>query len=173
MFLNYFKNAIRIIFSQRFYSFINIIGLSIGITACILVMLYVKQDLSYDRYNKNAENIYRIEFSITQGGVVNHMAQSQALLGPTLKNEYPEIKKLSRIYFSDRGLVKAGDKNNYEDRISYADSAFFEIFSYQAVAGDETQFLKKPNSIIITESTAKKYYGKENPLGKIFSAISF
>ena len=81
MFLNYFKNAIRIIFSQRFYSFINIIGLSIGITACILVMLYVKQDLSYDRYNKNAENIYRIEFSITQGGVVNHMAQSQALLG--------------------------------------------------------------------------------------------
>jgi putative ABC transport system permease protein len=95
------------------------------------------------------------------------MAQSQALLGPTLKNEYPEIKKLSRIYFSERSLVKAGDKNNYEGRISYADSAFFEIFSYEVVAGDITQFLKKPNSIIITESTARKYFGKENPLGKI------
>jgi putative ABC transport system permease protein len=167
MFINYFKNAIRIIFSQRFYSFINIIGLSIGITACILVILFVKHDLSYDGYNKNAENIYRIEFSFPQEGVVNHMAQSPALLGPTLKNEYPEIKKLSRIYFSERSLVKAGDKSNYENRISFADSAFFEIFSYQVIAGDVTQFLKKPNSIIITESTAKKYFGKENPLGKI------
>ena len=167
MFIIYFKNAVRILTSQRFYSFINIVGLSIGITACILVLLYVKHDLSYDKYHKNAENIYRIEFSITQEGVTNHLAQSQALLGPTLKNEYPEIKKLSRIYFSKRSLVKTGDKNNYEDRIVYADSAFFEIFSYQAVAGDITQFLKKPNSIILTESTAKKYFGKENPLGKI------
>jgi putative ABC transport system permease protein len=112
-------------------------------------------------------NIYRIEFSITREGNTNHLAQSQALLGPTLKNEYPEIKKISRIYFSERSLVKAGDKNNFEDRIVYADSAFFEIFSYQSVAGDITQFLKKPNSIILTESTAKKYFGNENPLGKI------
>ena len=167
MFIYYFRNAARILISQKFYSFINIIGLSIGITACIIVMLYVQHDLSYDRYNKNAENIYRIEFSFPQEGVINHMAQSQALLGPTLKNENPEIKKLSRIFFSERSLVKAGDKNYYEDRISYADSAFFEIFSFQAVAGDITQFLKKPNSIIITASTSKKYFGKENPLGKI------
>jgi putative ABC transport system permease protein len=167
MFINYFKNVARILISQRFYSIINIAGLSIGITACILVMLYVKNDLSYDKYNKNAMNIYRIEFSITREGNTNHLAQSQALLGPTLKNEYPEIKKISRIYFSERSLVKAGDKNNFEDRIVYADSAFFEIFSYQSVAGDITQFLKKPNSIILTESTAKKYFGNENPLGKI------
>jgi putative ABC transport system permease protein len=167
MFINYLKNAVRIIVSQRFYSIINIIGLSIGITACILVSLYVKHDLSFDRYHKNAENIYRIEFSFPQEGVINHNAQSQAMLGPTLKSEYPDIKKLSRICFSEPSLVKAGDKNNYEDRISYADSAFFEIFSYQPIEGDITQFLKKPNSIIITESTAKKYFGGENPLGKV------
>jgi putative ABC transport system permease protein len=167
MFINYLKNAVRIIISQRFYSIINIIGLSIGITACILVSLYVKYDLSFDRYHKNAENIYRIEFSFPREGVIEHMAQSQAMLGPTLINEYPEIKKLSRICFAERSLVKAGDKNNYEDRITYADSAFFEIFTYQAIAGDVTQFLKKPNSIIITESIAKKYFGKENPLGKV------
>jgi putative ABC transport system permease protein len=166
MLIYYLKSAIRILISQRFYSFINIAGLSIGITACILVMLYVKHDLSYDKYHKNAEQIYRIEFSITQDGVTTHLAQSQALLGPTLKNEYPDIKKLTRIYFSNRSLVKTGDNNNYEDRIVYADSAFFEIFSYQSVAGDITEFLKKPNSIILTESTAKKYFGKENPLGK-------
>jgi putative ABC transport system permease protein len=166
MFISYFKNAVRILTSQRFYSFINILGLSIGITACILVTLYVKHDLSYDRYHRNADNIYRIEFSITREGITNHLVQSQALLGPTLKNEYPEIKKLSRIYFSNRSLVKAGDKNNFEDRIVYADSAFFEIFSYQAIAGDETRFLKRPNSIILTESTAKRYFGKDDPLGK-------
>ncbi len=166
MFISYFKNAVRILISQRFYSLINIVGLSIGITACILVTLYVKHDLSYDKYHKNAENIYRIEFSITQEGITNHLAQSQALLGPTLKNEYPEIKKLSRIYFSNRSLVKTGDNNNYEDRIVYADSAFFEIFSYQAVAGDITQFLKKPNSIILTESTAKKILWKRKSAGE-------
>jgi putative ABC transport system permease protein len=167
MFINYFKNAVRILTSQRFYSIINIAGLSIGISACILVTLYIKNDLSYDKYHKNAENIYRIEFNYTLAGATNTSAQTQALLGPTLKNEYPEIKKLSRIYFSERSLVKTRDKINYEDRISYADSAFFEIFSYQAVAGDITQFLKKPNSIIITESTAEKYFGKDSPLGNI------
>ena len=167
MFINYFKNLVRILTSQRFYSIINIAGLSIGITACILVTFYVKNDLSYDSYHKNANNIYRIEFSITKDGITNHLAQSQALLGPTLRIEYPEIKKLSRIYFSDRSLVKAGDKTYYEDRISYADSAFFEIFSYQAIDGDITQFLKKPNTIILTRSTAKKYFGNENPVGKI------
>jgi putative ABC transport system permease protein len=149
MLIYYFKSAVRILISQRFYSVINVAGLSIGITACILVMLFVKHDLSYDKYNKNAGNIYRIEFSVSQSGVINHMAQSPALLGPTLKNEYPEIKKLSRIYFSEPSLVKAADKNNFEDRIAYADPAFFEIFSYHAVAGDISEFLKKPNSIIL------------------------
>jgi putative ABC transport system permease protein len=167
MLINYFKNAIRILISQKIYSLITIVGLSIGITTCILVSLYVKQDLSYDKYHENAENIYRIEWSITQEGATNRLSQSQALLGPTLKNEYPEIKKLARIYFSDRSLVKVGDKNNYEGRIIYADSAFFEIFSYQAIAGDISLFLKKPNSIIITESTAKRYFGEQDPLGKI------
>lgn len=166
MFISYLKNAVRTLISQRFYSIINIVGLSIGITACILVTFYVKHDLSYDTYHKNAENIYRIEFSITQEGITNQLAQSQALLGPTLKNEYPEIKELSRIYFSPRSLVKTGDNSHYEDKIVYADSAFFDIFSYQAVAGDITQFLKKPNSIILTESTAKRYFGQDDPLGK-------
>lgn len=167
MFVNYFKNAIRILKSQRFNSFINIIGLSIGITACILVVLYVKQDLSYDRYNKNAGQIYRIGFSTTQDGVTESSAQSQALLGPTLKNEFPEIRKLSRLYFSQRSLVKAGNINSYEDKIYYADSTFFDIFSFEAVIGDKNQFLRRPNTIVMTESSARKYFGSENPLGKI------
>jgi putative ABC transport system permease protein len=167
MFIPYLKSAIRILRSQKFYSVINIAGLSIGITACILVMLYVKNDLSYDKYHTNAGHIYRIEFSVTRPEGTTRMAQSQALLGPTLKNEYPEIKKLTRVCFTERTSVKGGDITNFEDRIIYADSAFFEIFSYKAIAGDMSHFLKKPDCIILTESTSKKYFGNENPLGKI------
>ncbi len=167
MLRNYLRIAFRNLKSQRSYSFINIIGLSIGITACILVALYIKQDLSFDTYHKNARQIYRVEFSITESGRTSHNAQSQALLGPTLKNEYPEIKKISRIYFSERKLVKAGDIKNFEDRITYADSAFFDIFSYEAILGNKAQFLKKANSIVLTESMARKYFGKKNPLGEI------
>ncbi|MFA6980051.1 MAG: ABC transporter permease [Ignavibacteriaceae bacterium] len=166
MLKNYFKVALRNLLNQKFYSVINIVGLSIGITAYILVGLYIKQDFSYDKYHKNAEQIYRIEFSISQSGQTSYSAQTPALLGPTLKNVYPEIKKFSRIYFSEHNLVKVGEMKNYEDRISYADSTFFEIFSYEAIVGNKTQFLKKANSIILTESTAKKYFGNENPLGK-------
>jgi putative ABC transport system permease protein len=167
MLINYLKHTIRILISQRFNSIINITGLSIGITACILVAIYIRKDLSYDKFNKLAGQIYRAGFSVTQDGATVSCAQSQALLGPTLKNVYPEIRKFSRIYFSDRSLVKAGDINNYEDRISYADSSFFEIFTFQVIAGDQDQFLKKPNTIILTESSARKYFGSENPMGKI------
>lgn len=164
---SYLRIMFRNLKSQRFYSFINIIGLSVGITACILVALYIKQDLGYDTYHKNARQIYRVEFSITESGRTAHNTQSQALLGPTLKNEYPEIKKLSRIYFSDRKLVKAGDIKNFEDRITYADSAFFDIFSYYVLLGNQAQFLKKENSIVLSESAARKYFGNKNPLGEI------
>jgi len=167
MFIYYFRSAVRILKSQRFYSIINIAGLSIGITACILVMLYVRHDLSFDKYHKNARQIYRIEFSVSGSGPERRMAQSPALLGPTLKNEYPEIKKVTRVCFTERSSVRAGDINRYEDWIIYADSTFFEIFSYKTVAGDADQFLKKPNSIILTESTAKKYFGNETPIGKV------
>ena len=167
MFTNYLKIAIRNLLNQKFYSAINIVGLSIGISACILVALYIKHDLSYDKYHKNAEQIYRIGFSAATEGVTYYMAQSPGLLGPTLKNIYPEIKKFTRIYFSERSLVKVGDMKNYEDKISYADSTFFEIFTYDALVGNKAEFLKKTNSIVLTESTARKYFGNENPLGKL------
>ncbi|MBA4317593.1 MAG: hypothetical protein C0412_04255 [Flavobacterium sp.] len=163
---NYLKIGWRNLKSHKFYSAINIAGLSIGITACILVGLFIKYDLSFDKYHENAGQIYRAYFSHSRSGIASYEAQSPVLLGPTLKNVYPEIKKFTRIYFEKHCLVNAGDKSNYEDRISYADSAFFELFTYDAVIGNKAQFLKKANSIILTESTAKKYFGNENPMGK-------
>lgn len=164
--LNYVKVARRNVFRQKVYSFINILGLSIGITACIFAGLYTKNELSYDKYHKNADQIYRVSLSHSESGNTEYSADSPALLGPSLKNVYPEIRNFSRIYFSKHNLVKAGNRNNYEDGVSYADSTFFDIFSFEAVLGNSSQFLKKPNSIIITESTAKRYFGNDNPLGK-------
>lgn len=167
MLKNYLRIAFRNFKSQRFYSFTNIFGLSVGITASILVLLYVKHEFSFDSYHKNVNQIYRIGFSFTQEGVTNYCAQTPAKLGPALKDMYPEIKKLSRIYFSKRMFVEAGDIKKFEDRISYADPEFFDIFSYDVISGNKAQFLKNANSIVITESTAKKYFGNSNPLGKI------
>ncbi|RJP66952.1 MAG: ABC transporter permease [Ignavibacteriales bacterium] len=167
MLKNYLKIAFRNLLNQKIYSTIKIFGLSIGISACVLVALYIKQDLSYDKYHKNAAQIYRIGFSSKEESKTFYMAQSPALLGQTLKNIYPEIKSYSRIYFSGRILFNAGSKKNFEDRIAYADSTFFRIFSYDALVGDKTSFLKKTNSIVLTESMAKKYFGNQNPLGKL------
>ncbi|MDP3150643.1 MAG: ABC transporter permease [Ignavibacteria bacterium] len=166
MFKNYLKVALRNLLNQKFYSLINIIGLSIGISACILVGLFIRQDFSYDKYHKNAEQIYRVGFSVTQNGITESSAQSPALLGPTLKNVSPEIKKITRICFSDNALVEIGNKKFYEKGLTYGDSTFFEIFTFETVAGNQAEFLKKANSMVITESTAKKYFGDENPLGK-------
>ena len=106
MLKNYFKIAFRALVNQKFYSAINIVGLSIGISACILVGLYIKQDFSYDSYHDNAENIYRVHYSVLRSTGLFVEAESPALLGTTLKDEYPEIKKVARIYFSKDNLVE-------------------------------------------------------------------
>ncbi len=166
MFKNYFKIALRNILNQKFYSIINIVGLSIGISACILVGLYIRQDFSFDKYHKNADRIYRVGFSITQEGITERSAQSPALLAPTLKNISPEIKKITRICYSQSALVEFEEKRFYEDKLTYGDSTFFEIFTYETLAGNKNEFLRKTNSMVITESSAKKYFGDESPLGK-------
>ncbi len=167
MFKNYLKIAFRNLLNQKFYSAIKIFGLSIGISACVLVALYVKQDLSYDNYHKNAAQIYRVGICSKVENKTFYKAQSPALLGQTLKSIYPEVKNYTRIYFSGRSLLSTGNKKNFEDRIVYADSTFFEIFTYEALVGDNASFLKNANSIVLTESMARKYFGNENPLGKL------
>lgn len=167
MLKNYFKTALRALLRQKFYSVINIAGLSIGISACILVGLYIKQDLSYDSYNKNAGQIFRIGFSSTQTGTTQYSAQTPALLGPALKNISPEIKKITRIYFSTNDLIEAGNNRFYESELAYADPAFFEMFTFKSISGNQNQFLKEPNTIVLTETSAKKYFGENNPLGQL------
>jgi len=166
MLRNYLIITFRNLWSQKFYSLINIAGLSIGITACILVALYIRQDLKYDTFNTNARQIYRVGFSVCHSGVRSYHAQTPALMGPTLKEKFPEIRKMTRLYFSGRDLVAIGDKKFFQDGIAYADSTIFDVFSFQALAGDSRQFFSRPNSMVLTETTARKYFGMGNPVGK-------
>lgn len=167
MIINYLKSVFRSIKNQMFFTFINIAGLSIGITVCILATLYMIQDLNFDNFHKNAGQIYRVHFSTTQSGEKYYEAKSPALLGAALQNKYPEIKKNTRIYFPQKTLVETSGKKYFESRVSYADPSFFEIFTFETILGNKKQFLKKENTIILTEAVSKKYFGNINPIGKL------
>jgi len=169
MFKNYLKIAYRNIIKQKAYSFINIFGLALGLTACILVGLYIFQDFQYDNYHRNNDNIYRVSIETTTPDGIFHMAQSPALVAPNLEQNFPEIDKISRIYFSSDDLITYKDKKIYEDEIVFADEDFFDIFTFEILQGNPNNFLKKENSIIISRKMADKYFGTENPVGKIFN----
>jgi len=166
MFRNYFKIAIRNIVRKKGFSFINIIGLAIGITVFALIMIYVSGELSADKFHNNIDRVYRVErqekFGITSIPLMTRIMEA-----------IPEIEKGTRL-MPYPGYLKRGDNYTLE-RFVFVDSSFFEIFSFEAVAGDLTTALDDKNSMIIKESYAKELFGEENPMGKeiIFREESF
>ena len=172
MLKNYFKIALRNILKYKIFSFINIFGLALGLAACILVGLFIWQELNYDSYHLNCENIYRVSMKITGPPVstkILHLAQTPAIVATNLKQNFPEIDKSSRIYFSNDNLITYKDKRILEDEVIFADEDFFDIFNYKILQGNPNKFLREKNTIIITQKTADKYFGKENPIGKIIN----
>ena len=165
MLKNYFKIALRNIIRHKVYSFINILGLSIGIACTILIMLWVEDELSYDRFHKNADSLYRIIHY--KGNFQDKSAGTPAPLGPALKDELPEIASFMRIASPfPRIVVKYGDKKFYENRAIFADPEIFEMFTYPFLRGDPATALSEPSNIILTEDMTYKYFGNENPVGK-------
>ena len=169
MFKNYFKIAYRNIIKQKAYSIINIFGLALGLTACILVGLYIYQDFNYDNYHLNGENIYRVSMKTIAPTYAYHMAQTPALVAPNMEQNFPEIDKISRIYFSSDDLITYESKKFYEDEIIFADEDFFEMFSYEVLQGNPNKLLNNKNSVVITRKMADKYFGTESPIGKTFN----
>jgi len=166
MFRNYLKIAYRNIIKQKAYSIINIFGLALGLAACILVGLYIWQNLHYDDYHVKGDRIYRISVSTKTPQGTFPMAETPALLAPTLKQKYPEVDTIARIYFPDRDLISSSDKKIYEEDLIFADDSFFDIFSYNFLQGSAESALKDKNSVVITKSTAQKYCDSQNPIGK-------
>lgn len=167
MIKNYFKIAFRTLWKNKGYSAINIFGLAIGLATCLLITLYVTDELSYDKFNEQAANIYRINSDIQVGGGKLHMTQTSDMMGAVLKKDYPQVKEYTRIFSSEGAkLVKKGEGFINEDRIVYADSSFFNVFTLPALEGNTKNALDEPNTVVITASTAQKYFDATNVVGK-------
>ena len=167
MFKNYLKIAYRNIIKQKAYSAINIFGLALGLTACILVGLYIWQDFSYDNYHQNSDRLYRLTTHTTDPAGNYSLLQSSARIAPAIKQEFPEIDKVSRVYFADENLLVYDDKKFYEEDVIFADEEFFEMFSYNTIMGNQDDFLKRKNTAVISQNLAQKYFGEESPVGKV------
>lgn len=165
MLKNYFKIAFRNLWRHRIFSFINIMGLTVGMTACLLIFLYVRFELSYDRFHSKADRIYRIVADIkTPTETIPAIGPAWAVAGH-LKFDFSEIEAFSRVMPDDL-LLRKGDIKFNEPKSLWADSMFFQIFSFKLLKGDPRTALKEPYSVVLTESTAKKYFGKADPLGQ-------
>ena len=162
MFKSYLKTSVRNLLNYKTYSFINIFGLTIGITCLIFIFKYVRFELSFDKFHKNADQIYRVTESILGG----ENQTTQVPLGNKLQEFIPEISRIVRINKLSKKLVSTDSKKFYEERIILADPSIFDMFSFDLIAGDKKTVLNDPWLIVLTEQTAQKYFGKENPIGK-------
>lgn len=166
MLKNLFKIAFRNILKDKIYSAINILGLTIGITCSMFLFMYILDELSYDRYHKNAPNIYRIISNIQEPDNAFTWAVAQIPLGDELRNSYPEVENVVRFFNTPRTLYKNNEKQFYETEFYLADSTVFDMFSYKFISGNPETALDQPFSIVFTKSVAVKYFGDEDPLSK-------
>lgn len=166
MFLNYFKIAFRHLRRDTFLSGINVLGLSAGIASCLLIALYIFNELSYDRFHKNASRIVRATMEMSYSGNVTNVAVTGTRVLPEFKRVFPEVEDGVRT-FPANPVVSLGAKSFREKQFVYADSAFFEMFSFTLLKGDPRKVLNRPDQLVLTVSAAKKYFGSQDALGKV------
>jgi putative ABC transport system permease protein len=165
---NYLKVAVRNLLRNKAYTLINIAGLSVGMACTILILLWVHYELSYDRYHENADRIYRLASHIEIGEMRGRYAVSNLPIGSTLQRDYPEVIRAVRFYPHDRKLlVQYKGKRFLEDGIIYTEDTIFDVFRFPLISGDPNTVLATADSLVITEAMAEKYFGSENPIGKI------
>ena len=171
MFRNYFTVAVRHLNRQKGYSGINVISLALGIACCLLIVLYVRDELSYDRYHDKADRIYRVVTDERQGDQVSRTAD---VLLPTvtfIRDEFPEVEQSVRfVPPGNAWMLRYEDKGFYERSFYLADSSVFDVFDVPLVIGDPGKVLSGNDKIVLSESIARKYFGDENPIGKVLIA---
>jgi putative ABC transport system permease protein len=171
MIRNFLKVAWRNLVKNRTFSIINITGLAAGLASFILIVLYVVDELSYDKYNEKAARIYRVNSDIRFGGSELRLAVTSDPMGATLKKDYPQVEEFVRFYASGGSKqVKKGDQYLNEANVLHADSTLFNVFTLPALSGDTRTALNEPNTVVITASTARKYFETTNAVGKIIEA---
>src|SRR4051794_35825748 len=166
MFRNYFKTAWRNLWKNKAFSAINILGLAIGMASCLIIMLFVFYEKSFDDFH--TKNIYRLNEVQKFEGMVSSQKVGLSMfpMGPTLKNDFPEIKNFTRIHWTNKYQMTAGEKRIFFSESYFVDSTFLQLFNFKLLKGDRNNALQKPNSAILTQASAEKLFGKENPIGK-------
>jgi putative ABC transport system permease protein len=165
MIKNYFKIALRNLWKHKVFSIINITGLSIGITACFFIFMYVGFELSYDNFHTKASRIYRLVTDLKTPTETINTGITAWPFAPNIKNDFPEVESFVRISGGSI-LVKRGDVKFQEEKSVFADSTFFKVFDFKLLKGDPKTALSAPASIVFTETAAKKYFGNTNPIGQ-------
>jgi putative ABC transport system permease protein len=166
MFKNYIKIAWRNLFKDKLYSMVNILGLSIGITCCVIIYLYVSYELSYDMYHEKASRIYRMTSAAHEPTKVDYFAPTSPIMASSVKENFPEVESIVRFQGSKR-ILSYNENKFPETKLIYSDSNLLDVFSFPVIQGQKRDALQKPYSIVLTESTAKKYFGNEPAAGKI------
>ncbi len=165
--------TIRHLIRNISYTLTNIFGLAIGLATCILIFLYVQDELSYDRFFSNADNIYRMEPHWVGQGEDSHWAATSGDILPEIVKSYPEIVSSVKIHKPYQPPIFQRDEKRFQEKnVLYADSSFFEVFDYHIIKGDAKTMLKGAGKIVLTESTAHKYFGDEDPMGKFLKIDS-
>jgi len=167
MFRNFITIAIRILIRHKAYSLINISGLAIGLASAVLILLYVQDELGYDKFHENYDQIYRVGLHSFKEGNERIVAVTDVPLAQTLVQDFPEVTSSTRLFtFVGEPIVSYKENSFLEDRFFYADSSFFSVFKTRFLSGDPATALTRPNTIVITDEMAEKYFGSEEPLGK-------
>jgi len=166
MLRNYLKIAVRNLWKNKGFSAINILGLALGIATCLLITLYVLDELSYDRYHEKSDRIFRVNVDLKFGGTEQKFAVGPDPLASTMVSLYPQVENAVRFRGYGSSVVKKGDQNIKEEKIISADSTLFDVFSFPVIEGNPKKALAAPNSVVITESIAKKYFKTTNVVGK-------
>ena len=165
MIRNYFKIAVRYLQKNKLYTFVNIIGLAIGITSCILIGIYVWHELSFDRFHTKADRITRTVWEYNFGDKTNRVSSTGTKVGPEFQRSFPEVESYVRTLKYPR-VIAYKDQVFDEKNFLYADSAFFSVFSFPLLQGDPNKVLDAPDKLVVTQSTAKKYFGTHDPIGQ-------
>ena len=167
MLKSYIKIALRNLQRNKLFSAINIFGLALGLATCLVILLFVQHELSYDRYNEKADQIVRVVIrGVMQGGELKE-ANVMPPVAQTLKKDFPEVLDATRLRNMGQPRITYGDKTFREDAIAFVDSNFFQVFTLPLLKGNAKTALTQPNSVVITRAVAKKYFGETDPIGKV------
>ncbi len=167
MFSNYLKVTLRNFRKSRLYTLINIFGLATGLTCCLLILLYIQTERSFDTFHENAENIYRMTTKNEFPDRTTYYANTPFPLAPQFKADYPEAEAVARVFFAGERLIEVDDRQFYEEGFAFADADFLKIFTFPIISGEKETALTSPRTILLTESFARKYFGTEDPIGKV------